>query len=81
MQYSWMINIIQLFKIQRHLPPLQPKKELRTMNTDLQAEVAPDISDFFSPYSFLESYCQKKKKVVQTNVLLFTACKDSKDVL
>lgn len=51
------------------------------MNTDLQAEVAPDISDFFSPYSFLESYCQKNPKVVQTNVLLFTACKDSKDVL
>lgn len=44
-----MTNIVQLFKIQSCLSPFQSKKELRTLNVYLQAELVPDISDFFVP--------------------------------
>lgn len=49
------------------------------MNVYLQAELVPDISDFFIP--ILSPSLIAKKNVVQMNVLLFTVCKDNKDVL
>lgn len=49
------------------------------MDGYVQAELLLDISDFVYLYSF-PILLSKKKKVLQLTVLLFTACKDNKDV-
>lgn len=83
-QYSGMINVIGLFKIQTPVPTAA-KEGPENYECVFSGRTCCWHLWGFYPYYFSQSYCQKnnqkKKKVVQMNALLFTVCKDNKDVL